>query len=110
MPLLRATDTFARYGGEEFCILLEDMNQKQAIQLAEQVRKKVAATPIPWKGQTLSVTLSIGVSILTTGLATPEDLLTEADQMLYYAKRAGRNQVSALGYGAASASGAGAQC
>ncbi len=110
MPLLRATDTFARYGGEEFCILLENINQEQAIQLAERVREKVAATPIRWKGHTLSVTLSIGISVLTHAVVIPEDLLAEADQMLYCSKRAGRNQVFALGYSAAASSEAGAQC
>jgi diguanylate cyclase (GGDEF)-like protein len=110
MPLLRPTDTFARYGGEEFCILLEGMSQVQAIQLAEQIRKKVASSPILWGDQQLSVTLSLGVSVLTSAIATPEKLLAEADEMLYCSKHAGRNQVSALGYGAAASSGTEAHC
>ena len=89
---LRTTDFVARYGGEEFAVLLPEIAQPDTPEVvAEKIRAAVAEAEFPVVG---NVTVSIGV-----GLADPADnnhsaLIKRADQQLYQAKAAGRNQVA----------------
>ncbi|WP_166220080.1 sensor domain-containing diguanylate cyclase [Pseudomonas atagonensis] len=89
---LRTTDFVARYGGEEFAVLLPEIAQPDTPEVvAEKIRSAVANALFPAAG---NVTVSIGV-----GLADPADnnqmaLIKRADQQLYQAKAAGRNQVA----------------
>ncbi|AZZ77051.1 GGDEF domain-containing protein [Pseudomonas sp. RU47] len=89
---LRTTDFVARYGGEEFAVLLPEIAQPDTPEVvAEKIRAAVAEADFPAVG---NVTVSIGV-----GLADPADnnhsaLIKRADQQLYQAKAAGRNQVA----------------
>jgi len=89
---LRTTDFVARYGGEEFAVLLPEIAQPDTPEVvAEKIRAAVAEADFPAVGH---VTVSIGV-----GLADPADnshsaLIKRADQQLYQAKAAGRNQVA----------------
>ncbi|MEC8424165.1 MAG: GGDEF domain-containing protein, partial [Myxococcota bacterium] len=97
---LRDQDTVARYGGEEFALLLEGAPEGIAYSVADRIRERVAATPIPIPpeesaaGQAFEVqiTLSAGLSIFRA-TDSPETFLKRADQALYRAKRSGRNQV-----------------
>jgi len=91
---LRSVDLIGRYGGEEFAILLPDTDADSARQVAERLRQAVADTPviIP-KGQ-VSFTVSLGVASLVVGTTTLAVLLDQADTAMYFAKRAGRNQVA----------------
>lgn len=84
--LARAADVVARYGGEEFTVLLPDSESDGAARAAERLRQRVAErTP---------VTISIGVATMTaTRQSEPSALVSEADEALYEAKRAGRNRV-----------------
>jgi diguanylate cyclase (GGDEF)-like protein len=101
---IRNTDFLARFGGEEFAILLPDCEPKQAIQIANNLRIKVAEfmfdTLISGK---IQITTSIGVSnfsfsdsfFATTNMASlSHTLLQNADDALYKAKQNGRNQVA----------------
>jgi diguanylate cyclase (GGDEF)-like protein len=89
---LRTTDFVARYGGEEFAVLLPEIAKPDTPEVvAEKIRAAVAEAEFPVVG---NVTVSIGV-----GLADPADnnhsaLIKRADQQLYQAKAAGRNQVA----------------
>jgi diguanylate cyclase (GGDEF)-like protein len=89
---LRTTDFVARYGGEEFAVLLPEIAQPDTPEVvAEKVRAAIAEAFFPVVER---VTVSIGV-----GLADPADnshsaLIKRADQQLYQAKAAGRNQVA----------------
>lgn len=89
---LRTTDFVARYGGEEFAVLLPEIAKPDTPEVvAEKIRVAVAEAHFPVIGQ---VTVSIGI-----GLADPADnnhnaLIKRADQQLYQAKAAGRNQVA----------------
>ncbi|GGK95911.1 hypothetical protein Ppa06_67810 [Planomonospora parontospora subsp. parontospora] len=89
---IRADDVVARYGGEEFVIVLPGATGEQALERVDALRAWVAAGRMPAAGRTLTVTFSSGVATLT-GKQSPEELLHAADEALYEAKRAGRNQV-----------------
>ena len=97
--LKRPTDLVARYGGEEFVAVLPDTEAKGARFLAELMRKEVKALAIPHEPSTVDdyVTISIGgASIIPSRDSKPERLLELADEQLYEAKNAGRNQIKYL--------------
>ena len=91
----RAGDLFARYGGEEFMVLLPCTPAHGALEIAERMRKAVEANPIDvGTGQSIAVTISIGVSTMVTdSKLDAEILIRSADEALYAAKTGGRNQV-----------------
>ncbi|MFI7600500.1 diguanylate cyclase [Actinoplanes sp. NPDC049681] len=93
---IRATDLLARYGGEEFVVLLPDTAAPEAMEIAERVRTRLAAGPIPLpQHPAVTVTASLGVAVSQWVPGTvPGDalaLVAEADRALYKAKAAGRN-------------------
>lgn len=99
---LRGSDVVARYGGEEFVVLLPATAQPVGMEIAERIRRIVAAQSIPVKGQEeVKVTVSIGVSMLGTDAPEADaaqlaaDMIARADQAVYVAKEAGRNRVVA---------------
>ncbi len=98
--LLRGGDMLARYGGEEFVVLLPGAPIGAAVRVAERIRSALeqsagsrGATPVP------RVTCSFGVAVTTGSGESAEELLRAADENLYAAKHAGRNQVFAGGAG-----------
>ncbi|CDZ34584.1 Response regulator/GGDEF domain-containing protein [Neorhizobium galegae bv. officinalis] len=82
----------ARLGGEEFAIYMKDTNAFQAHSFCEQVRTRVQATSIPVQDKDISVTISIGVMEMEER-ETFGNQLNAADQLLYMAKKNGRNRV-----------------
>lgn len=97
---LRKEDMLVRYGGEEFLVLLPDVPGPGAVVVAGRIRKSVEAEPIVAGGQSLPVTVSVGVSArLDEGPESIESLLSRADQALSLAKQRGRNRVVALSLG-----------
>jgi len=91
---LRSEDSAARYGGEEFVVLLAPCSLAQARLLAERVREAVAATPVPLPdGSAAQLTVSLGVAVSSISGFDLEQLLSDADDALYRAKRGGRNRV-----------------
>ncbi len=93
LGMLRTEDVFARYGGEEFVIILRGIALNDAGVLAERVRKAVADHEFAFGQQTLPVTVSGGVAAVAAEIAHSVDLVEAADNALYAAKKAGRNQV-----------------
>ncbi len=92
---VRPGDVVCRYGGEEFAILLYDVTLDQGRQIAERIRQAVQAFELVLPdGASLHMTVSGGVVPLEHG-ASMVDRFAEADRMLYRAKGAGRNQISA---------------
>jgi diguanylate cyclase (GGDEF)-like protein len=90
---LRPYDTFARYGGEEFVALLPSTSLEQACEIAERVRATVSELVIiSPSDRAIPVTISIGVAKLLVGETQTESMMRRADQAMYEAKRAGRNQ------------------
>lgn len=92
--IVRTEDVVARYGGEEFAVVARGINARNAFIFAERIRKTFAATRIPWEGDYIAVTLSIGIatSRVDRKFATPATLLAVADEALYAAKERGRNR------------------
>ncbi len=91
---VRRTDVVARYGGEEFVVLMPQTDLRGGIAQAERVRERIAATPFAYNTGPLLVTASFGVSALDRQRSyTSEDMIREADQALYQAKRTGKNRV-----------------
>jgi len=88
-------DIAARYGGEEMMVLMPETDSEGARILAERVRMAIEETPLPGpNGETLQVTVSIGVSTMPQHATTDESLMEVADQALYASKHAGRNRVT----------------
>jgi diguanylate cyclase (GGDEF)-like protein len=99
-PMTRdAVDTVVRYGGEEFLIILPETPLAGAVGLAERVRAAFADQRVRVGGIELATTASFGVASVdfgTTLAVTPQALIAAADELMYDAKRAGRNRVRAL--------------
>ncbi|GGF79915.1 sensor domain-containing diguanylate cyclase [Alteromonas lipolytica] len=94
--LKRPSDDVCRYGGEEFAIILPNTDLQGAAQLVETMRQQLEVTPCIVDSQTISLTMSSGVASAVIAHAEAEmDLLKLADERLYAAKQAGRNQVVA---------------
>ena len=88
---VRETDILARIGGEEFCVLAVNLTPAGAIALFERMRAAIAAAEIPFEGESLTITASIGVCTHTRDdLAA---MVASADDLLYLAKAQGRNRV-----------------
>jgi len=91
-------DTVVRYGGEEFLIILPETRLDGATELAERVRAALAALRVDCGDAVLATTASFGVAgaDFAVGQAiTPQGLIAVADELMYDAKRGGRNQVRA---------------
>lgn len=86
--VVRSTDLACRYGGEEFVIILPDTPLMDALPIAHRLREQVANFDWPAR----QVTVSIGVAQLNQQ-KTANQLVSDADEALYEAKAAGRNQV-----------------
>lgn len=94
---LRDTDLVGRYGGEEFLVVL-GADAATRVQVAERVRQRVTATPVPSAAGPLKVTVSIGVSGAHPVPSAARDVLIgEADRALYVAKEKGRDRVEVWG-------------
>lgn len=89
---LRPNDRLGRYGGEEFCAILPETSLASAALIAEELRALVEAHMFAADDSQIRVTLSIGASYLQESM-TVADLYRVADEMLYKAKRTGRNKV-----------------
>lgn len=88
---LRGADHVARFGGEEFVILLPRSSGHLAKSVVDRHRKLIEQKSLTLDGQYLSVTVSVGVSEVRPG-ETIASVLARADEALYAAKNAGRNQ------------------
>lgn len=93
--VLRPYDLVARLGGEEFCAFLPATSLKEALPIAERLREGIASLQIDAL-QGRRVTASFGVHEADVVREQFKDMLRTADQYLYQAKGAGRNQVQAL--------------
>jgi diguanylate cyclase len=92
---IKGQDITARYGGEEFAVVLPNTALRQALTVADHIRRAVMSKELKKKstGEILGrVTISVGVSMLKPGDDT-DSLIERADACLYAAKRNGRNRV-----------------
>lgn len=87
----RPQDVVARFGGEEFCVLFGPIEMASAKRKLEELCAEMRALEIPFRDETIRLTLSVGLR-----LAVSEDLDQEislADKLLYEAKNSGRDRV-----------------
>jgi diguanylate cyclase (GGDEF)-like protein len=93
---LRSADLVARYGGEEFVAILEDSSLKDALRVADEVRRELEGRSIPGTGpDAVHVTVSAGCAEIDPADPTMVALIGRADAGLFRAKSAGRNRVVA---------------
>jgi two-component system cell cycle response regulator len=94
---VRGIDLACRYGGEEFVVVMPDTDGEVAEKVAERIRAEIERTPfaIGGNGQSINMTVSVGVSSLRRPVDTAEALMKRADVALYEAKTGGRNRVVA---------------
>ncbi len=92
---LRDYDAVGRYGGEEFLIVLPGCDVASTVELAERLRRQIAARPLAIPECAVSLSLSLGaVASEDSPMADMDALVNAADAALYNAKRAGRNRVA----------------
>jgi diguanylate cyclase len=89
---LRGTDFIARFGGEEFVLLMPSTAPASGLKLLETLRASIEACPFHFRGEPVTVTLSMGLAAFKPGEHS-DLVLKRADQALYRAKNAGRNRV-----------------
>ncbi len=88
---IRAYDSACRYGGEEFLIILPDTSLREAYEIIDRLRQKIAEKELDIDGEPVAVTISAGVARLSEHGSSSS--VGEADRALYRAKRSGRNRV-----------------
>jgi diguanylate cyclase (GGDEF)-like protein len=93
----RQSDTTGRYGGEEFVVILPETDIETACRKVESLRERIASTPINLsdEGKSVCVTISAGLASYPEDGADAAELFTTADERMFEAKHAGRNQVVA---------------
>ncbi|MGB3748095.1 MAG: GGDEF domain-containing protein [Rhodanobacter sp.] len=91
---LRSTDLFGRLGGEEFGMLLPECGPDQVLARVEQMRLAIAAVSTGESGTVVTVSASFGVASAAASGYELRQLMTDADDALYEAKREGRNRIN----------------
>jgi diguanylate cyclase (GGDEF)-like protein len=93
---LRQPDLLARFGGEELIVFLPQTDPLGALDVAERIRVRVQALRLPWQGQEVGTTVSIGVAPLRSEMPSLDWMIHDADAALRAAKADGRNCVRTL--------------
>jgi len=91
---IRERDTLARLGGDEFGILLENYSKKQALEIAEDIRRSVSNMRFIWQQKPFDTAISIGIVQVDENVSDQQELLACADIACYAAKEKGQNGVT----------------
>jgi diguanylate cyclase (GGDEF)-like protein len=94
--LSRHADTVARLGGDEFVVLCGNLRDDDDVGLIGDRIVHGVRAPYVEDGRDLSVTCSVGIVVTPDPLAEPEQLIRDADGVMYEAKEAGRNRYRAF--------------
>lgn len=97
LGVCRESDCICRYGGEEFAAVLPETDEQGAVAWGERCRTAIARAAFVSDGNSVPITVSVGVAQRGHSLGTAEKLLDLADCALLEAKRQGRNRVVAIG-------------
>jgi diguanylate cyclase (GGDEF)-like protein len=90
----RGHDLVARFGGEEFAIILSQTKAAAAHAIAQRIRNRLEKTVFTFDGRQIQITASIGLATCQEGdTIFTANLVKQADQALYQAKRTGKNKV-----------------
>ena len=87
---VRDSDCVGRLGGDEFGVLLSHANQERALRKADDLAKKLEASPTKWNGNVIPVSFAYGAFELKSG-DNPDVAMARADQAMYEHKRASKN-------------------
>ncbi len=90
---IRDNDILVRYGGEEFLLLINNRGNTK-IDICERVRSNIAKEKFIYDDYEISVTISIGLHINPSLEKNMQEAIKIADEMLYHAKKNGRNRIS----------------
>jgi diguanylate cyclase (GGDEF)-like protein len=94
--VVRKEELFARYGGEEFIVVLPESTLEAGLNVGERLRTMVEKYTFVFETKTFHITISLGMAWTSGAEAlTPLELIRQADEKLYQAKRAGRNMIVA---------------
>lgn len=94
MQAVRSQDLVARFGGEEFIMLLRGTTLEEARAIMERIRQLVEQHSFLYQHQTITVTISLGLTPYQMSYRCMDDWLLCVDQRLYEAKRLGRNRIA----------------
>lgn len=88
----RDVDTVSRHGGDEFCVIITDCGgREQLLPLVESILQAFSE-PFPLAGQSINMSISIGLALFPDNASQPKELEIAADRAMYAAKKAGRNR------------------
>jgi len=87
---LRSADLVGRWGGEELLLLAADTSSDALAELAERCRTLIAGADVEWQGAILSVTASIGATLLRKD-ENSNTAVDRSDKLMYASKRKGGN-------------------
>lgn len=87
------TGLIGRFGGEEFCVVIDDHDEAETLELTERARRRIADASFQHNGMQIPVTASFGVAHRKRSVISPDGLLNLADMALIQAKRNGRNRI-----------------
>jgi diguanylate cyclase (GGDEF)-like protein/PAS domain S-box-containing protein len=90
--VIRREDLVARLGGDEFAVLLSELRHESEGAASARRILEALEEPIVIDGQVASISSGVGISVTTSGLMTPDELINQADIALYQAKRSGRGR------------------
>lgn len=91
--IVRGMDVFGRYGGDEFVIILPETGMEQANQVANRLKTGVYDTQFQLNDILITLSISVGISELKQPTDTLTDMINQADEAMYVAKKSGRNQI-----------------
>jgi diguanylate cyclase (GGDEF)-like protein len=89
---VRGDDILARFGGDEFCILLNHAANRSKIRMVANRILKSISDPYIRDGITMSVGVSIGIGVYSSGIEDSESFLKEADTAMYAVKQSGKGR------------------
>ncbi|MFY8275363.1 GGDEF domain-containing protein [Pseudoalteromonas sp. SSDWG2] len=90
---VRSSDIAARIGGEEFAVLLANTDHETAIRVGQRLRTSICDNTFHWRGDTIALSISIGVNCQPFAKGDIKHMLMQADKGLYIAKQNGRNRL-----------------
>lgn len=93
---VRGIDIVGRYGGDEFIFLLVETEAKAALNVAKRVCQSISDVPVDTERGPINISVSLGIASLNSDCPNLTALISRADDALYMAKKAGKNQVLAL--------------
>lgn len=88
--MIRTVDKIYRYAGEEFAIVLSRCDETKAFEIADKIRSKIENSKLLYSGQSVYVTISVGVTIHQQG-DTYDKIISRAEKALFCAKKSHKN-------------------